>query len=72
MEKKKITVSISAWGAARVDTEGFKGEACKDATKVIEKALAEGKGKTETVIKEEWYQQEDHAGGTHIESKQNW
>ncbi len=69
---KKINVTISAFGGCSVDTIGFTGQSCKDATKLIETAIAEGKGETTTVIKEEWFQQEDHAGGLHIESKQSW
>lgn len=72
MERKKIRITIGPTGAARVDAEGMKGENCKDATKIIEKALSEGKGQTTVEYKEEWYQQEDHAGNISEHTKQTW
>lgn len=72
MEGKKIHIKIDAIGGCSVDVEGFKGESCKDATKLIEKTLAENPIETKSVIKDEWFQQEDHAGGLHIESSQQW
>jgi hypothetical protein len=34
-----ITVEIGSDGSTKVSTKGFKGKACKDATKQLEKAL---------------------------------
>jgi hypothetical protein len=36
---KKIIVTIAPDGATSVETQGFKGKACQDATRQIEQAL---------------------------------
>jgi hypothetical protein len=36
---KKIKVHVSKEGDTKIETEGFTGTACKDATKLLEKAL---------------------------------
>lgn len=49
----KITISFKKDGTSTIRTEGFKGHACMDATKEIEKALGNVESEKKT---EEYYQ----------------
>jgi len=51
---EEIIIEISPAGEVKISTRGFKGKACKDATKKLEEALGEVERDQET---EEFYQQ---------------
>lgn len=59
MTTRKIRVSIDPLGNTTVDAQGFQGQGCADATKVIEQALMNGSGEMESVMKPEWNETED-------------
>jgi len=55
---KTITITIDTDGSTAIDTTGFKGSSCKDATKEIERALGlagDNKRKAEYYQKENQY-----------------
>ena len=52
---KTIEITVSPAGEARVETKGFAGTACRDATKLLERALGVVASDTPTA---EMYQQE--------------
>lgn len=52
---KKITVKIDKLGNPTIETEGYIGAECKEATKNIEELFAGGGG-VSTEYKEEWSQ----------------
>lgn len=41
MDTREITIDIDTAGAVKVATKGYRGKACKDATKELEKKLGE-------------------------------
>ena len=59
MTDRKIKITISPLGEATVDAMGFSGQGCKEATKVLEDALAGGTGEMEVIHKPEWHETED-------------
>jgi len=59
MSDKKIKIVIDSLGNASVEAVGFHGQGCKDATKVIEEALARGSGDMEVTKHPEWHETED-------------
>ncbi len=58
MTDRKIKIIISPLGEATVDAIGFAGQGCKEATKVLEDALAAGTEEMEVFHKPEWLETE--------------
>lgn len=67
---RKIKITIDPLGNASFDAIGFQGQGCKDATKVMEAALAHGSGDMTTELKPSWHETEDVA--TVAEVGQGW
>ena len=65
---KQIKITIDQLGKPQVEAIGFNGVGCKNATEVIERALASGDGGITTQYKEEWNATE--SAEIHIE--QSW
>ena len=55
---KKIKITIDPIGKAVIEADGFQGQGCTEATKLIEDALAGGDGKVEKTYKPEWSESE--------------
>jgi hypothetical protein len=71
MTDRKIKITISPLGEATFDAIGFSGQGCKEATKVLEDALASGDGEMEVIEKPEWSETEsDHV--VHETHTKNW
>jgi hypothetical protein len=51
---KKIKVHVDKEGGTKIETEGFTGTACKDATKQLEKALGVA---SKEIFTNEYYKQ---------------
>lgn len=60
---KEIKVHIAKDGAVKIETSGFTGEACKDATKALEKALGTVDNRKYT---DEYYTQNTATNRLHI------
>ncbi len=56
--ERRIKITISPLGEATVDAIGFAGQGCKEATKVLEDALASGTEDMEVFHKPEWLETE--------------
>ena len=68
--ERKIKITIDPLGNASFDAIGFQGQGCKDATKVMEQALANGDGDMTMETKPSWHETEDQ---THVnEVGQGW
>lgn len=52
---KTIEITVSPQGESKVETKGFTGSSCKEASKFIEQALGE---KTGEKLTQEFYQQQ--------------
>ena len=55
-QQKKLKITISATGVVTIAVEGFAGESCLDATKLIEKAIGKVVSREKT---DEYYQEPD-------------
>ena len=51
---KIVTVTVSPSGGTKIETFGFEGASCQDATKDLERALG---GKSDETLKSEYYTQ---------------
>lgn len=67
--ERKILVSISPLGEAKIEAQNFAGGVCTDATKAIETALSGGGG-VDRVLKPEWFNSED--AQQHEQEHQQW
>ena len=67
---KKIKITIDQLGNPSIDALNFQGQGCKDATKLIEEALASGGGDMTSVHKPEWHETEDETNVHEI--SQGW
>lgn len=53
---KIVTVTVDPTGGTKIETFGFEGASCQDATRDLERALG---GATEETLKSEYYTQSD-------------
>ena len=71
MTDRRIKITISPLGEATVDAMGFAGQGCKEATKVLEEALASSTEGMEVIHKPEWNETEsEHV--VHETHTKNW
>ena len=61
MTDPRIRITISPLGEATVDAIGFSGQGCKEATKVLEDALAAGTEEMAVIYKPSWHETEDES-----------
>lgn len=64
----KITVTLPNVGNPVIETEGFKGSACEEATRKIIKSFGTGSASVSTEYKPEWNEAEDQQE----EEMQSW
>jgi hypothetical protein len=69
MQNKQIKITIDKLGNPQVEALGFNGVGCKNATELLEKALAAGDGGVSTEYKSEWSNQEE---STEIHLEERW